>query len=99
MLPRRMKIIVLLFRAGLAMLCLSLAGVGCAAYRYCKVTDPASQKSYFTPRVEKDKKLGTVTFVDSLSGVTLTVTNAQVQNLNRARFDEGLRAQARPSNP
>jgi hypothetical protein len=64
-------------------------GGGCAA-TYYSVTDPAAGKTYYTPKVQTDKKSGSVTFVDVGSGVPMTLSKPQVKRLNRKQFTQAL---------
>jgi hypothetical protein len=70
--------------------CGLLAG-GCATHYYC-VTDTASGKSYFTPKIRKDKKTGAVSFLDARSGAYLVVPTNQVRQIKRPEFNQALYA-------
>jgi hypothetical protein len=69
---------------------LAVLADGCSTSKYYCVTDPASSKVYYTPRVQKDKKTGVVSFVDAASGVQITLPKSTVKQIDRNRFNEGL---------
>ena len=73
--------------AGLLLACVLLAG---CATKYYRVTDAAAGKTYYTPKVQRDKKSGAVSFVDAASGVPVTLQKPQVKAINRAQFDQAL---------
>jgi hypothetical protein len=72
---------------GIVSLCL-LAG-GCAS-SYYSVTDPASGKTYYAPKVQTDKKTGMVSFVDVGSGVPMNLQKPQVRKISRQQFNQAL---------
>jgi hypothetical protein len=69
----------------------ALVAGGCFMQRYYCVTDPASGKKFYAPRVKKDKS-GAATFVNVRSGQEMTVTNAQVKSMKRADFQREVHA-------
>ncbi len=73
--------------AGLVLACVLMSG--CAA-KYYRVTDADTGKTYYTPKVKKDKKSGAVSFVDAASGAPVTLQKPQVTQIKRAQFDQAL---------
>ncbi len=73
--------------------CLVWVLASACASTYYKVTDPATGKAYYTPKVHKDKKSGAVSFVDVGSGVSLSVAHAQVKAIKRQEFNRAVHAQ------
>jgi hypothetical protein len=69
--------------------CLLVAS-GCSTSKFYRVTDSASGKAYYTPRVSKEKKTGVVHFIDAATGVQVTLTRPEVKKISRERFNEGL---------
>lgn len=54
----------------------SIAGLA-ACTTYYKVTDPTSQKVYYTTKVEQEKG-GSVSLEDATSGARVTIQNSEV---------------------
>jgi hypothetical protein len=71
-------------------LSLALLAGGCRTSNYYCVTDSANGKSYFTPRVSKDRKTGAVTFVDVVSGQELKLLKPQVKSVGRQAFNDAV---------
>lgn len=68
-----------------------LAGLvvsGCSSYY--SVTDAATKKVFYTPKLDHNKKQSSVTFVDARSGAMTTVTNGTVGKLSRDQFNKAL---------
>jgi hypothetical protein len=75
-------------RLASAGLLLVLAVSGCSSYY--SVTDPATKKVFYTPKVDRNKKLSAVTFVDARSGAMTVVTNGVVEKVKRDQFNKAL---------
>jgi hypothetical protein len=67
---------------------LGLVMAGCSSYY--SVTDPATKKVFYTPKVTQNKKQSSVTFVDARSGAMTSVTNGVVGKVSRAQFNKAL---------
>ena len=61
---------------------------GCLSPKYYQVTDDANGRTFYTPKVTENKKAGSVTFVDVVSGRQVTVQKARITKIDRARFNE-----------
>ena len=61
--------------------------VGCATYH--KVTDPTSGKVYYTKKIKKEKRGGTVTFTDDRTGAKVTLQSSEVQKIPKKEYKEG----------
>jgi hypothetical protein len=67
-----------------------LVASGCSSSKFYRVTDPASSKSYYTPRVSKEKKTGVVSFIDASTGVQVALTRPEVKQISREQFNDGV---------
>ncbi len=57
--------------------------VGCGSYY--KVTDPTSDKVYYTKDIDT-KKDGAVVFKDEVSGSEVTLQNSEVMNIEKEEY-------------
>jgi len=57
--------------------------IGCATHYY-QVTDPATEKDYYTERVER--KQGSVTFKDANSQRTVTLQASEIIKITKDQF-------------
>ena len=78
-----------LFVAGIV---LSLV-VGCASYY--RVTDPSTQKVYYTTELKQDK--GDTTFKDGRTGDMVTLQNVQVRKISKEDYEVSTTAGAAPA--
>ncbi|UCD58117.1 MAG: hypothetical protein JSV16_03105 [Candidatus Hydrogenedentota bacterium] len=62
--------------------------VGCATYR---VTDPTSGKAYYTKKIKREKRGGTVTFTDDRTGAKVTLQSSEIQKIPRKEYKEGVK--------
>lgn len=58
-----------------------------ACGKYYMVTDPSSDKTYYTEKI-KSKKEGAVTFSDSVSGSDVTLQNSEVTQISKEKYME-----------
>lgn len=59
-----------------------------ACTTYYKVTDPSTQKTYYTTGIKKQKG-GAVEFKDAATSARVTVQNSEVIEISRADFKAG----------
>ena len=71
----------------LACLCLSLLASGCASY-HC-VTNPTTNKVYYTKHL-KDKGNGAVVFTDAVTGEKVTLQNSAVRKIKHREFNQAV---------
>ncbi len=60
--------------------------VSCGSYY--KVTEPSSDKTYYTKKI-KSKKEGAVVFTDEASGSDVTLQNSEVTEIDKDEFKTG----------
>ena len=65
-----------------------VALAGCATY---KVTAPTSGKVYYTKKIKKEKRGGTVTFTDKRTGAKVTLQSSEIQKISRKEYKEGVK--------
>jgi hypothetical protein len=65
-------------------LSLSILLIGCGG-GYYKVTDPATDKIYFTKEV-KEEKGGAVKLIDANTGSSVTLQNSEVMEINKEEY-------------
>ena len=71
----------------LSCLCLPLLASGCASY-HC-VTNPSTNKAYYTTHL-KDLGNGAVVFTDAITGETVTLQNSAVKKINHSEFKQAV---------
>jgi len=64
---------------------LACAALGCT--QYYAVTDPVSQKTYYTHKVKHSK--GAVRFKDATTGREVSLASAEVDNVDKGTFKAG----------
>ena len=64
----------------------SLMVAACATY--CKVTDPASGKSFYTTKVNRAVSGGTISFKDAVSGSEVTLQSSEVLKIPSKEFEQ-----------
>jgi hypothetical protein len=68
-------------------LCLPLLVSGCASYQ--RVTDPTTQKVYYTKDLH-DRGNGAVVFKDAATGEKVTLQNSEVKKIKRSEFKQAV---------
>ena len=68
----------------LAAALLTVVVSGCSS-RY-QVTDPASDKTYYTKDIDRERQ-GTVRFKDARTGADVTLTSSEVKKISRSDYD------------
>ena len=64
--------------------------VGCT--KYYKITDPTTDKIYYTKEVKK-KKSGAVTIKDERTGRAVTIQSSEVEKITEDQFNLGVISQ------
>ena len=75
---------------------LLLPGPGCAQPQYYKVTDPATNKVYYTQKLRRPMDNKTVTFRDARTNETRTLDRVQVDQMERPEFQASTDGAANP---
>jgi len=75
------------FFAALAGLAFLLVAGGCSTYY--KVTDPASDKVFYTNDLDRNKN-GAVVFTDGATGNEVTLQNSELQKIKKKEYKEHL---------
>ena len=88
---RMVRLSVLMMAAALL-----VPGAGCAKPRYYRVTDPATNKVYYTQKLRRPMDNRTVTFRDVRTNKTLTLDKMQVDALDRPEYQASTDGAANP---
>jgi hypothetical protein len=64
--------------------------VGCA--KYYKITDPTTEKTYYTKKVKK-RGSGAVRLKDQRTGRTVTLQSSEVEKITKDQFNLGVISQ------
>jgi hypothetical protein len=75
---------------------LFVPGPGCAKPRYYRVTDPKTNKVYYTQKLRHPMDNKTVTFRDVRSNKTVTLDKLQVDALDRPEYQASTDGAANP---
>lgn len=75
---------------------LLVPGPGCAQPQYYKVTDPATNKVYYTQKLRRPMDNRTVTFRDVRTNETRTLDRVQVDQMERPEFQASTDGAANP---
>ncbi|HLO40551.1 MAG TPA: hypothetical protein VK176_05965 [Phycisphaerales bacterium] len=59
-----------------------------ACTSYYKVTDPASEKSYYTKKKVDSRDNGAITFKDEKSGANVTLQSSEVHKITKEEFEQ-----------
>ena len=62
--------------------------VGCT--KYYKITDPTTDKIYYTKKVKKKKGSGAVRIKDERTGRTVTLQSSEVEKITKDQFNLGV---------
>lgn len=65
-----------------------LALVGCTTYT--EVTDPASQKTFFTEDFKTNKETGAANFTDAKTGARVQLQSYESKEITPEAFDKGI---------
>jgi len=71
----------------IAMIAMVTILAGCA--NYYKVTDPASQRVYYTEEVERPQRGTTIRFKDAKTGAEVTLPASEVIEVSSDEFKKG----------
>ncbi len=69
-----------------------LLGTGCGGGYYA-ITDPTTEKVYYTRKFSQVKRSGAVAFTDAKSGNYVTVQNSEIQRLKSKEYKEAIGAE------
>ena len=61
--------------------------IGCA--KYYKVTDPATEKDYYTKKVTR-KKSGAIKVKDQRTGKVVTLQSSEIEKITKDQFNFGV---------
>jgi len=64
-----------------------LFAVGCT--KYYKITDPASDKTYYTTKIKK-KKSGAINVRDESTGNRITLQSSEIEKITKDQFNLGV---------
>ncbi len=68
---------------------LCVAGCGLSACTHYRVTDPTSERVYYTKKIDH-KRSGAVTFEDEASGREISIQNSEVEKVSGKEFKSGV---------
>jgi hypothetical protein len=71
--------------AGVMMLVFFATVAGCASYY--RVTDPSSNKIYYTKDMDRDKS-GSIVFKDASTGDEITLQNSEIRKIDKSVFKD-----------
>jgi hypothetical protein len=71
--------------AGVMMLAFFAAVAGCASYY--RVTDPTSNKTYYTKDMDRDKS-GSIVFKDAVTGNEVTLQTSEIKEIDKSVFKD-----------
>lgn len=68
-------------------LVICLFAIGCA--KYYKVTDPATEKDYYTKKIKR-KKSGAIKIKDQRTGKVVTLQSSEIEKITKDQFNLGV---------
>jgi uncharacterized lipoprotein YmbA len=79
------------FLKGLTMCGATVLLAACSSHYY-KVTDPASNKAYYTKKIDGAGRAGAVKIKDEKTGSTVTLQSSEVKEISANQYEAELKA-------